>query len=444
MMIPTPILTNMTVVELEELLRTWGQPAFRAKQIYRQLYVNFIDDPMAMTDLPLPLRTRLRDEARVGSLELTAVQVADAGLTRKALFRLPDGAVIETVLMVYPDRATVCVSTQAGCAMGCVFCATGKLGLLRNLTPGEIVEQALWASRELRRLGGGSREPGVGSRESGDVPPLSRARERETGGEGHSGAPITDDLRGAGGEGQGAHPNAVSDPADQWWSSDARAAGRPPATYQRITNLVFMGMGEPFANYDRWWAAVERLHDPQGFNLGARNMTVSTVGLPHGIRRLADERLPINLAISLHAPDDALRSALMPVNDRYPIAELIAATREYTAATRRRVSFEYVLLQGRNDHPHQAIALARLLRGQGATTGRAEPLLCHVNLIPWNPIPGMPLGRSDLQRVEAFRQILIDYNVPCTVRIERGVAIAAACGQLAGANAEVRSQHAAQ
>lgn len=424
-MIPTPILTNLTLSELEELLRAWGQPAFRARQIYRQLYVNFTDDPMAMTDLPLPLRTRLRDEARVGSLELTTVQVADAGLTRKALFRLPDGAVVETVLMVYPDRATVCVSTQAGCAMGCVFCATGKLGLLRNLTPGEIVEQALWASRELRRLGGEAQGSGVGSRGLGDAPPLSRARERGPGGEGH-----------------GADPSALSDSDDQWWSSDPRAAGRPPSSYQRITNLVFMGMGEPFANYNRWWSAVERLHDPQGFNLGARSMTVSTVGLPHGIRRLAGERLPINLAISLHAPDDALRTALMPVNERYPIAELIAATREYTAATRRRVSFEYVLLQGRNDHPHQAIALARLLRGQGATTGRAEPLLCHVNLIPWNPIPGMPLGRSELARVEAFRQILIDYNVPCTIRIERGVAIAAACGQLAGVNAEVRSQKA--
>jgi 23S rRNA (adenine2503-C2)-methyltransferase len=191
-----------------------------------------------------------------------------------------------------------------------------------------------------------------------------------------------------------------------------------------------MGMGEPFANYDRWWQAVERLHDPQGLNLGARSMTVSTVGLPQGIRRLAESGMQVNLAISLHAPDDALRSALMPVNDRFPLAELLGATDEYIRRTNRRVSFEYVLLQGQNDHPHQAIALAKLLRGKGAWAG--EPLLCHVNLIPWNPVPGTPLGRSEQARVDAFQQILRDYGIACTVRVERGVAIAAACGQLAG------------
>ena len=188
-----------------------------------------------------------------------------------------------------------------------------------------------------------------------------------------------------------------------------------------------MGMGEPFANYDRWWSAVERLHDPKGFNLGARSMTVSTVGLAPGIRRLADAPLPINLAISLHAPDDELRSSLMPINRRFPLAELLDATRYYIERTGRRVSFEYVLLQGQNDHPHQAIALARLLR--------KDPLLCHVNLIPWNPVPGAPLGRSERERVLAFQRVLLDYGVACTVRVERGVAIAAACGQLAGAQA---------
>jgi 23S rRNA (adenine2503-C2)-methyltransferase len=194
-----------------------------------------------------------------------------------------------------------------------------------------------------------------------------------------------------------------------------------------------MGMGEPFANSDRWWSAVERLHDPQGFNLGARSMTVSTVGLVPGIRRLAAAPLPINLAISLHAPDDALRSALMPVNQRYPLADLIDATRDYTAQTGRRVSFEYVLLEGQNDHPHQAIALAKLLRGHGAHgADRGVPLLCHVNLIPWNPVPGSPLGRSEHERVLAFQRVLLDYGVACTVRVERGVGIAAACGQLAG------------
>jgi 23S rRNA (adenine2503-C2)-methyltransferase len=181
-------------------------------------------------------------------------------------------------------------------------------------------------------------------------------------------------------------------------------------------------MGEPFANYDRWWSAVERLHDPLGFNMGARSMTVSTVGLAPGIRRLAAEALPINLAISLHAPDDALRSEMMPINRRYPLAELLDATHEYISTTNRRVSFEYVLLQGKNDSPAQAAALADLLGG----------MLCHVNLIPWNPVPGTPLGRSERARVLRFQQALQERGVACTVRVERGVAIAAACGQLAG------------
>jgi 23S rRNA (adenine2503-C2)-methyltransferase len=244
--------------------------------------------------------------------------------------------------------------------MGCVFCATGKLGLLRNLSSGEIVEQVLWAARELQ------------------------------------------------------------------------STASTIATVPSLTNLVFMGMGEPFANYDRWWAAVERLHDPQGFNMGARNMTVSTVGLVPGIRRLAQEQLPINLAISLHAPDDELRSALMPVNRRYPIATLLAATRDYIAQTNRRVSFEYVLLQGRNDSPQQARMLAEQLWASATGTG---PLLYHVNLIPWNPVPGTPLGRSERKRVLDFQQVLQEQNIPCTVRVERGVEIDAACGQLAGGDA---------
>jgi 23S rRNA (adenine2503-C2)-methyltransferase len=225
-----------------------------------------------------------------------------------------------------------------------------------------------------------------------------------------------------------------------WAARELRTLAQEPrfrgqSRFERISNIVFMGMGEPFANYDRWWQAVEQLHDPQGFNLGARSMTVSTVGLPQGIRRLAGENLPINLAISLHAPDDQLRSEMMPVNRRFPLAELMAATREYVAATNRRVSFEYVLLQRRNDSPEQAQALATLLRGQSQAGAHiALPLhLMHVNLIPWNPVPGTPLGRSEWQRVLDFQQELQLHGVGCTVRVERGVAIAAACGQLAGA-----------
>jgi 23S rRNA (adenine2503-C2)-methyltransferase len=355
-----PNLYDLTLSEIEQLLGGWDQPAYRARQLYRQIYINLADDPALMTDLPAALRKRLAAETRMGVLELVRLQTADEGLTRKALFRLPTGAVVESVLMVYPDRATVCVSTQAGCAMGCVFCATGRLGLLRNLSSGEIVEQVLWAAHELKGL-------------------RTECRAENT---------------------------SVLSPQ-----------------HSALTNVVFMGMGEPFANYDRWWGAVERLHDPQGFNMGARNLTVSTVGLAPGIRRLAAEALMINLAISLHAPDDALRSEMMPVNKRYPIAELLEATREYIAKTNRRVSFEYVLLQGKNDSPEQAMALAELLDG----------MLCHVNLIPWNPVPGTPLGRSERARVLRFQQTLQERGIACTVRVERGVAIAAACGQLAGA-----------
>jgi 23S rRNA (adenine2503-C2)-methyltransferase len=360
-------LYDLALPDLEALLHGWGQPTYRARQIYRQLYINFVTDPLAMTDLPLVLRERLAAEVQIGTLQLVRLQTADEGLTRKALFQLPSGEVVESVLMVYPDRATACVSTQAGCAMGCVFCATGRLGLLQNLTPGQIVEQALWAARELKAL----RTAGQGLK--------SLSHEQN---------------------------HSVLSPQSS-----------------SLTNVVFMGMGEPFANYDRWWQSVERLHDPRGFNLGARGLTVSTVGLAPGIRRLAGEALPINLAISLHSPDDALRSEMMPINRRYPIAALLDATRDYIAQTHRRVSFEYVLLQGKNDRPEQAIALAELLQG----------MLCHVNLIPWNPVPGTPLGRSDRARVLRFQQQLVDRGIACTVRVERGISIAAACGQLAGA-----------
>ena len=343
-------LYDLSLDALGDLLVSWKQPAFRARQLYRQLYVNLASDFDAMTDLPASLRERLKVETRIGSLHVRREQSADAGETFKTLWALPGDAVIETVLMRYPDRATVCVSSQAGCAMGCVFCATGKMGLLRNISTGEMVEQVLHFERNLRAR-----------RASGD---------------------------------QGV---------------------------DHLTNLVFMGMGEPFANYDRWIAGCERLHDPAGFNFGARNMTVSTVGLVPGIRRLASERLPINLAVSLHAPNDELRTSLMPINRRYPLAELLGAVKEYTKQTHRRVSFEYVLLQGQNDTPELAAELAELISDQ----------LCHVNLIPWNPVPGTPLQRSHRRRVNAFQQVLLDHGIACTVRVERGVEIAAACGQLA-------------
>ncbi|MFH0953516.1 MAG: 23S rRNA (adenine(2503)-C(2))-methyltransferase RlmN [Verrucomicrobiota bacterium] len=350
----SPSLYDLSLSELEHLMKAWGEPAYRAQQIYKQLYVNLAESPSAMTNLPQALRERLARETRMPDLDLVRVQTGDRGMTRKALFRVSDKAPVEAVLMIYPDRATVCVSTQSGCAVDCSFCATGKMGFKQNLTAGQMIEQVLWAARELKAAGPGS---------------------------------------------------------------------------PKLSNIVYMGMGEPFNNYDRWWASVERLHDPKGFNMGARGFTVSTVGIVPGIRRLALEKLPVNLAISLHAPDDDLRSKLVPINKRYPISAVIDAVRDYTERTHRRVSFEYVLLEGVNDSPDQALRLARLLRGEHE---EKRPLLCHVNLIPWNPVPGMPLTPSARRRVLDFEKVLQNHHVPCTIRVQRGVDIAAACGQLAG------------
>ncbi len=342
-----PALHDLSRAELEALLKDWGQPAYRARQVYKQVYDNLANAPSAMSNIPQALRERLASEIRFSTLELERIQTGDRGMTRKALFRLPNGSPLESVLMIYSDRATVCASTQSGCAVGCTFCATGAMGFRHHLSAGQMIEQVLWAARELKNAASGVRA---------------------------------------------------------------------------LTNIVYMGMGEPFNNYDRWWTSVQRLHDPDGFNMGARGFTVSTVGIVPGIRRLADEPLPVNLAISLHAPDDELRQKLVPVNARYPIAAILEAVRDYLGKTRRRVSFEYVLLQGVNDGPREARSLAELLRG----------LLCHVNLIPWNPVPGAPLTPSERRRVLTFQEALQAQHVPCTVRVQRGVDIAAACGQLAG------------
>lgn len=378
-------LYDMTLSALEQALTARQMPAFRARQIYRQLYVHFSESFESMSDLPMALRQELSENYILGTLRLVREQATDEDMTSKAVFVLPSGEMIETVLMIYPDRATVCVSTQAGCAMGCVFCATGQLGLLRNLSTGQIIEQVLWAARKLRRL----------------------ATQQ---------AALAQEL-----------------PVDTTQGRDEQGGMLRSLRLGHLTNVVFMGMGEPFANYDRWRDAVARLHDSQGFHMSARSMTVSTVGLPQGIRRLAEDVLPINLAVSLHAPNDDLRTELVPVNQRFPISEVMAATRYYVHQTNRRVSFEYVLLQERNDDPAHAAELVALLRGQTiAGADHALPLqLMHVNIIPWNPVPGMPLGRSLWGRVLAFQQVLRDGGIACTVRVERGLTIAAACGQLA-------------
>jgi 23S rRNA (adenine2503-C2)-methyltransferase len=364
----TRSLYDLDAGQLEALVAEAGEPPYRARQLAHWLDGRRQPDPRRMSDLPGRLRSRLADRFAGAGLTLERHQAGDGGWTHKLLFRLPGGDAVETVLMLYPrGRATVCVSTQAGCAMGCTFCATGQFGFTRQLSAGEVVEQVARASRLLPE-----RRPG-------------------------------------------------------------------PDAPDHLTNVVFMGMGEPFANPAATWGAAWRLH--RGFGLSARAITISTVGLVPGIRRAATEPLPVNLAVSIHAADDRLRDRLVPVNRSWPIAELLAAVRDYVAATRRRVSFEYALMAGVNDGVDQAERLGRLLAplrvpGSG---GHAA----HVNLIPYNPTPGGSGGSSLAPRSEGpdlappskaavrrFRDAVAATGVPVSVRANRGVGIDAACGQL--------------
>jgi 23S rRNA (adenine2503-C2)-methyltransferase len=330
----------LTLEQLADVLERWGQPLFRARQIWTWLYDRRVASFDAMANLPKPLRDRLSAEMTLGALTTAAEQVSADG-TVKRLYRLADGQLIESVLMEYDDeRRTACISSQAGCAMGCVFCATGQMGFSRHLTAAEIFEQALYFARDLEARG------------------------------------------------------------------------------ERLSNVVLMGMGEPFHNYDPSLEAVRRLMSDLG--IGARHITVSTVGLVPMIRRFAEEGLQVKLAVSLHAATDAERDALLPVNRRYPLSDLIQACREYVEKSGRRISFEWTLIQGENDTPEQAHALGSLLRG----------LKCHVNVIPLNPTGGYHGGPSAHGRIEAFIAVLSDYGVPATVRIRRGIDIAAGCGQL--------------
>jgi len=315
------------------------EPAYRTGQVWDGLYRRVLR-PAEMTDLPAALRRRL-DEQLEPALSLLEQRSSDSDTTVKWSFALRDGAAVETVLMHYPGRSTVCVSSQAGCAMACSFCATGQAGFRRHLTTGEILEQVAVAVR----------------------------------------------------------------------------AARP----RRLSNIVFMGMGEPLANFANVWSAIERIHD--GFGIGARSMTVSTVGIVPGIRRLAAAPLPVGLAVSLHAATDDLRNELVPANRRYPIPALMEACADFRSETGRRVSLEWAMIDGVNDDDGQAVRLAHLARSVRA----------HVNLIPLNPTPGFPVRGTPPHRIEAFRSVLEDAGTTVTVRSTRGSDIEAACGQLAAA-----------
>ncbi len=329
--------------QLQAVFKDWGEPAFRAKQVWQGIYQSLWQKPDQFTNLPLPLRQRLGKEFRFESLDPGGTLHSSDGETIKTLFRLPDARAIEAVMMRYESRRTLCISTQAGCAMGCVFCATGQMGFTRHLTSGEIVEQVLYYARELKKL---------------------------------------DEV---------------------------------------VTNVVVMGMGEPFHNYDNTLAAIDRLNHPDGLNLGARRFTISTVGLIPMIRRFAKENRQTNLAISLHAADDTLRTSLLPINKKYPLSDLLAACREYVEITNRRITFEWALIRDVNDTPEQARKLSGLLKG----------LLCHVNVIPLNPTKKYPGQATTRDRAEAFCAELEKGGIPATIRIRRGIDIQAGCGQLA-------------
>lgn len=333
-------LLALTRDEIQDLLNSWGEPKFRADQIWQWLYDRRVTSFAAMTNLPRSLRERLEQEATLGVLEVVAEQRSQDG-SIKRLYQLPDQQLIESVLMQYDDdRRTACISTQAGCAMGCVFCATGQMGFARHLSADEIFEQALHFAQELEAEG------------------------------------------------------------------------------DRLSNVVLMGMGEPFHNYDQSIRAIQRLmHD---LGIGARHITVSTVGLVPQIRRFAEEGLQVKLAISLHAATDEERSALLPVNKRWPLQQLMEACRAYIEKSGRRITFEWASIAGQNDTPEEAHQLGKLLSG----------LKCHVNIIPLNPTGGYSGMPSNMTTINQFIEILASYGIPATVRVRRGIDIDAGCGQL--------------
>lgn len=332
-------LGGSSLLELEELMAHFGEPRYRAKQLYDWIYRQAVQDVQQMTNLPAALRQKLSVYSILPLAFVKTRRSVDG--TVKFLLRAQDGSLIETVMIPEEDRTTVCVSSQVGCAMGCIFCATGQGGFIRNLTAREMVGQVL-AVRQ--------------------------------------------------------------------------AEGR------RITNVVYMGMGEPLLNYEEVLKSIRILNDQRGLGIGIRHITVSTCGIVPGIRRLAGEGLQLVLAVSLHSADDKQRARLMPVASRYPLGELIEACRYYLEKTGRRVTFEYALIAGVNDTLQAARDLVELLSG----------LQCHVNLIPVNPVAGAGLERSSLQRIEEFARRLEQAGISVTVRKERGTDIEAACGQLRG------------
>jgi len=329
--------------DFEDLFQNWKVPSYRVDQVWNGLYKNYWFQAKEFTNLPKDLSERLDSTFEAPIRQVLQTLRSSDRSTTKVLLELADGLAVETVLMTYDRRKTLCVSTQVGCAMGCTFCATGQMGFKRNLSSGEIIAQILYFERILHQNG------------------------------------------------------------------------------ERLTNIVYMGMGEPLHNYDNTLKSIDRLNQTDGWNFGARRFTLSTSGLVPRIRQLADEKRQLNLAISLHSTLDEERSKIMPVNRSYPLAELIDACKYYLDQTHRRITFEWALIYGVNDTEEEARRLAKLLAG----------LLCHVNAIPLNPTSGFSGNATNPERAEKFKQILESNGIPCTIRMRRGIDIQAGCGQLA-------------
>ncbi|MCT2337835.1 23S rRNA (adenine(2503)-C(2))-methyltransferase RlmN [Corynebacterium sp. p3-SID1056] len=345
---PPKHFADLSKQERIDALKELGLPKFRADQIARHYYGKFEADPLTMTDLPEVQRQLVKDALFPTLLRPVRTVETDEGDTTKTLWRLHDGILLESVLMRYPDRATLCISSQAGCGMACPFCATGQGGLDRNLSTAEIVDQVRAAAAMMESEG------------------------------------------------------------------------------SRLSNIVFMGMGEPLANYNRLMSAVRQITQPSpdGFGISQRNVTISTVGLAPQIRRLADEGLSVTLAVSLHTPDDELRDSLVPINNRFAVSEVLDAAAYYADQTGRRVSIEYALIRDINDQDFRADMLGKKLHN--ALGSRV-----HVNLIPLNPTPGSKWDASPRERQDEFVRRVAAQGVTCTVRDTKGQEIAAACGQLA-------------
>ncbi len=335
-------LMGMTLEEIEEFIQGLGKERYRARQLFRWIYRKGATDFGVMTDLSKSFREELSRIARIGGVREVRRLVSEDRTAAKFLFRLEDGAYVESVLIRDDDRRTVCLSSQVGCPLRCRFCATGQMGFHRNLTAGEIVGQLLHVRRVL-------------------------------------------------------------------WEDG-----------EDLTNVVLMGMGEPLLNYDQVLKAVRLIRHEMGIALGARRITLSTAGVVPGIERLAGEGVPLGLAISLNATDDATRTELMPINRKYPIGVLIRAAKDFARTYKRRITFEYVLIHGVNDSLGDALRLADLLRG----------IPCKVNLIPYNPIPDAPFRRPPMEQVLRFQEVLLSHHYTATLRDSRGRDIQAACGQL--------------